>query len=210
MAVVLFLCWVVAPAAVVTWLVRDRLTTVRGTLEIGYRVHHPILLLVFLSLLPPATARGEEKLKVARDHGADHTIDYGTEDIRDRVMEITGKKGADVIYDPVGGDVFDASLRCLAWEGRLLIIGFASGRIPEAPANYLLVKNAAAVGVFWGAYMRRNPQVIVDSFRVIMAWYAEGKIKPHISHRFPLDDAAEALKVMMERKSTGKVVIDLG
>lgn len=156
-----------------------------------------------------ATARGEDKLKVAQDNGADHLIDYGKEDIRERVKEITGGKGCDVIYDPVGGDVFDTSLRCLAWEGRLLVIGFASGRIPEAPANYLLVKNASAVGVFWGAYMRHNPQVVVESFKTLMGWYAEGKIKPHISHRFALDEAPEALQVMMDRKSTGKIVLEI-
>ena len=111
------------------------------------------------------TARGAEKRAIAEANGAEETIDYSEEDIRSRVLELTGGKGADVIYDPVGGDVFDASLRCIAWEGRLLVIGFAAGRIPQAPANYLLLKNAAAVGVFWGAYMKNDPAVVLGGFR---------------------------------------------
>ncbi len=107
-----------------------------------------------------ATASTPEKLALAQAYGADHLINYTEENFVDRVKEITNKKGADVIYDPVGGDVFDQSLRCIAWEGRLLIIGFASGRIPEMPANRALLKNCSAVGVFWGAYSQRNPAVL--------------------------------------------------
>lgn len=156
-----------------------------------------------------ATARGADKLAVAKAHGADHAIDYTTEDLRARVKEIVGDKGVDVIYDPVGGDVFDTSLRCLAWEGRLVVVGFAAGRIPQAPANLLLVKNMAVMGVFWGAYRQRDPQVLRDSFAELLSWYAAGKLKPHISHRFTLDQAPQAMAAMLERRSTGKVILKI-
>ncbi|MDH3234459.1 MAG: NADPH:quinone oxidoreductase family protein [Alphaproteobacteria bacterium] len=156
-----------------------------------------------------ASASSAEKLALAKQYGAQHGIDYSTEDIRERVLEITGKHGADVIYDPVGGDVFDASLRCIAWEGRLLVIGFAAGRIPEAPANYLLLKNCAAVGVYWGAYMKRNPAVIRRSFEELLGWYAAGKLKPHVSETYDLADAAAAMNAMMARKTTGKIVVTM-
>lgn len=157
-----------------------------------------------------ATARGTDKLAVAQDHGADHCIDYGSEDIRDRVLEITGGRGADVIFDPVGGDVFDASRRCVAWEGRILVIGFASGRIPELPVNHALVKNYAVVGFYWGAYLKHDPAVIRDSFAELFDWYAAGRLRPHVSHRLPLAEAAHALDLIRTRKSTGKVVLTMG
>jgi NADPH2:quinone reductase len=157
-----------------------------------------------------ATARGADKLDIARANGADHAFDYSTEDVRARVMELTGNKGADVIYDPVGGDIFDASLRCLAWQGRLLVIGFAAGRIPSAPANLLLVKNASAVGVYWGAYMKRDPGVIRASFEELLRWYADGLLAPHVSNTFDLAEAAAALDMLKSRKSTGKVVVVTG
>ena len=154
-----------------------------------------------------ATARGAEKLAIAKKHGADHLVDYSEEDIRARVLEITGGNGANVIYDPVGGDVFDASLRCIAWEGRLLVIGFAAGRIPEARANYLLLKNCAAIGVFWGAYTEHDPQVIHRSWDALLGWYEAGKLKPHVSHTFALHEVPDAMKMLLSRKSTGKIVI---
>lgn len=156
-----------------------------------------------------ATARGADKLAIAKEHGADHLIDYSEEDIRERVLDITGGTGANVIYDPVGGDVFDASLRCIAWEGRLLVIGFAAGRIPEAKANYLLLKNCAAVGVFWGAYTEKDPQVIQDSWAQLLAWHEAGKLKPHVSHTFPMEQVTEAMQLLLSRKSTGKLVIKI-
>lgn len=156
-----------------------------------------------------ATARGADKLAVAKAHGADHLIDYAAEDLRARVKEIAGDKGVDVIYDPVGGDVFDTSLRCLAWEGRLVVVGFAAGRIPQAPANLLLVKNMAVMGVFWGAYRQRDPQVLRDSFAELLSWYAVGKLKPHISHHFAIDQAPQAMAAMLERRSTGKVILKI-
>ncbi len=157
-----------------------------------------------------ATAGGPEKLEVARSLGADHLIDYRTADIRSEVRELTGGQGADVIYDPVGGDVFDASLRSLAWEGRLLVVGFASGRIPSAPANYLLVKNCSVVGLFWGAYRKRNPAVVKDAAAETLRWFEEGKLRPHASHTFDITEAAEAMRTMLGRKSTGKVVLTTG
>lgn len=153
-----------------------------------------------------ATASSDEKLQVARDHGADHGINYTTESIRDRVKALTG--GADVVYDPVGGDAFMESLRCINWEGRILVIGFASGTIPQIPANYLLLKNCAAVGFFWGAYQDRDPAVIRRSMDEALVWYGEGKFKPHISHRLPLEKAADGFNLLAARKSTGKVVIE--
>jgi len=156
-----------------------------------------------------ATARGTDKLAIAKAHGADHLIDYVAEDLRARVKEIAGDKGVDVIYDPVGGDVFDTSLRCLAWEGRLIVVGFAAGRIPQAPANLLLVKNTTVMGLFWGAYRQRNPQVLRDSFAELLSLYAAGKLKPHISHRFAIDQAPQAMATMLERRSTGKVILTI-
>jgi NADPH2:quinone reductase len=157
-----------------------------------------------------AVASSPEKLEVARQHGADHLIDYSREDIRERVKAITGGKGADVIYDPVGGDAFDAALRSIAWEGRLLVIGFASGRIPAAPANYLLIKNCAVLGVFWGAIIRRSPALARESFEELFRFYRDGKLKPLISRTFPLERTSEAFAQMMGRKITGKIVVTTG
>lgn len=158
-----------------------------------------------------ACASSAEKLAVARDHGADHLIDTSTDSVRERVKEITG--GADVIYDPVGGEAMTESLRCINWEGRVLVIGFASGTIPQIPANYLLLKNCAAIGLFWGAYLRRDADTIRlarESYATLLGWVAEGRLRPHVSHRFPLDQAADALALLGARKTTGKVVLTMG
>ena len=156
-----------------------------------------------------ATASSPEKLALAEKYGADHLINYREENFRDRVKEITNGKGADVIFDPVGGDVFDLSLRCIAWEGRILVIGFASGRIPEAPANLTLVKNCSVVGVFWGKYSARNPAVLMRSLQQLITWYGEGKIKPHIDQTFPLDQGIAALQRLQNRQARGKVVVEI-
>lgn len=155
-------------------------------------------------------ARGAEKLAVVSDAGADHVFDYTTDDIRETVLELTGGRGADVIYDPIGGDVFDASLRCIAFEGRILIIGFAVGRIPEIPANRLLLKNASAVGVFWGGYRSKNNDVITESFVDLLEMYDAGKLKPHISNEYALEEAAQAYADLENRKVAGKAVIVTG
>ena len=157
-----------------------------------------------------ATAGGPDKLAVAKAHGADHLIDYRSEDIRDRVKALTAGKGADVVFDPVGGDVFDASLRCIAWSGRLLVIGFAAGRVPQIPANILLVKNIAVMGVYWGSYRKHAPERLVEEFRELFGWFESGLLKPHVSHKLDLTQAAEAMALLLERRSTGKVVLTTG
>lgn len=157
-----------------------------------------------------ATANGPEKLAVAARHGADHLIDYGAEDIRARVKEITAGRGVDVVYDPVGGDAFDASLRAVAWGARLLVVGFAGGRVPQIPANILMVKNCSAIGLYWGSYRRHDPAALADGFKTLFDWFRDGRIVPHVPHRFPMDRAAEALRLLMDRGSTGKVVLTMG
>lgn len=156
-----------------------------------------------------ATASSEAKLQVARDHGAHHTILSSDEDLRDQVRALTGGRGADVVYDPVGGELFKQSLRCIAWEGRLLHIGFASGEVPQIPANHLLVKNCASIGVYWGAYLQRDPQVLVDATRELMAWFSEGALQPRVSARYPLAQGVEAIAALAKRKTTGKVVLQI-
>lgn len=156
------------------------------------------------------TARGKAKLDTAREAGADDVIDYSKEDIRERVLELTDGHGADVIYDPVGGDVFDTSLRCIAWEGRLLVIGFAAGRIPEAPANRLLLKNCSAVGVFWGAYRKHNFDVVTRSFEELFRMYEAGQVAPLVGNQYSLEDTAQAFTDLEDRKVTGKAVVLTG
>ena len=157
-----------------------------------------------------ATAGGAEKLAVAKAHGADHLIDYRSDDIREGVKAITGGRGADVVFDPVGGDVFDASLRCIAWSGRLLVIGFAAGRVPQVPANILLVKNVAVMGVYWGSYRKRAPERLAAQFRELFQWLDTGLLRPHVSHKLALGEVAEAMALLLDRRSTGKVVLTTG
>jgi NADPH2:quinone reductase len=154
-----------------------------------------------------ATAGGPEKLAIARGAGAHETIDTLSEDIRERVKELTGGRGADVVYDPIGGDVFDASLRCVAFEGRILVIGFAGGRVPQIPANHVMVKNVDIIGVNRPSYDTLAPEVSRRSQEQLLGWLAEGKLHPLVSRTFPLERAVEALDSVVTRKSTGKVVI---
>lgn len=154
-----------------------------------------------------ATAGGAAKLAVAAAHGADHLIDSRNEDVKSRIKALTGGRGADVVYDPVGGDLFDASLRSIAWGGRILLIGFASGRVPQIPANLVMVKNIAAVGVHWGSYRKHAPYVLADSFDRLFAWYRDGLLKPHVANTYPLDQAGQALRALLDRKTTGKLVL---
>lgn len=156
-----------------------------------------------------AAASTPEKLSLTQDYGADEIIQYTTENLRDRVKELTNGQGANVIYDPVGGDMFDMAVRRIAWEGRYLVIGFASGRIPELPANIPLLKNSSIVGVFWGAYLMNAPSVIMQSFQQLLGWYAEGKLKPHIHKTFSMEDAPSALLELMERRAMGKVLVTM-
>lgn len=154
-----------------------------------------------------ACAGSADKLAIAQQHGADHLIDYSKEDIRERVKAITGGHGADVIYDPVGGDAFDASLRSIAWGGRIIIIGFAAGRVSQIPANIVLVKNIDVIGFYWGSYQAHKPEMLRGSFTQLFRWFQEGKLRPHVSHSLPLSQASEALRLLQQRRSSGKVIL---
>ncbi len=154
-----------------------------------------------------ATASSAAKLQVASKHGADFCIDSREEDIRTRVKELTNERGADVVFDPVGGPVFEASLRATAWGGRILLIGFASGEVPQIPANVLLVKNVTVHGFVWGSYVKRTPERVRDSFATLLGWWEEGKLRPHVSETMPLERAVEALNLLKTRRSIGKVVL---
>lgn len=156
-----------------------------------------------------AAAGGADKLEVARRAGATHLIDYRGESVAGRVKEITGGRGANVVYDPVGGKGFDDLLRATAQGGRILIVGFAAGEVPKIPANLLLVKNISAIGYYWGAYQSLDPVAFRASTEELLAWYAAGKLKPHVSHILPMDKAGEAIALLTGRKSTGKVVISM-
>ncbi len=154
-----------------------------------------------------ATAGGAEKLEIARSYGADHLIDYRQEDIRAKVKALTQGRGADAVYDPVGGDVFAASLRATAQGGRILVVGFASGTVPQIPANILLVKNISVIGYYWGAHRVLDPNLLARSFDELLGWYEAGELKPHVSHVFDLADATKAMNMLLSRKSTGKIVL---
>jgi len=153
-----------------------------------------------------ACARGADKLEVAKRAGADHLIDAATQDIRDTCRALGG---VDVVYDPVGGDQFTAAMRACNPEARILAIGFASGDVPQIPANHLLVKNISVMGLYWGGYLKFRPEVLTKSMATLFDWYAAGRLRPHVSHLLPLEQAAEALDLLRSRKSTGKVVVTL-
>jgi NADPH2:quinone reductase len=154
-----------------------------------------------------ACASSEDKLAVCRSHGADATINYATEDLRERIKALTEGRGVDVVYDPVGGPYTEPAFRSLAWRGRHLVVGFAAGEIPKLPLNLALLKGASVVGVFWGDFARRQPKEFAQSIGQLARWYADGKLKPHVSHTMPLEKAAEALKLMAARQVTGKLVL---
>jgi NADPH2:quinone reductase len=156
-----------------------------------------------------AAASTAEKLALASARGADHLINYAEEDLRDALRTLTDGNGVDVVYDPVGGDLAQAAMRSMAWCGRFLVIGFASGDVPQFPGNYLLVKNISIVGVYWGAYRSREPQTVRDGFAELARWWEEGKLKPHVSQVFPLAEAPTALAMLENRQSTGCLVIDI-
>lgn len=154
-----------------------------------------------------ACARGPERLEIARRHGADEVVDSEAGDLKAAFKALGG---ADVVYDPVGGEQFKAALSALKWEGRILPLGFASGEIPQIPANLVLVKNVSVLGLYWGAYRTHAPEVLRGSLRRLFGWWAEGRIKPHVSHVLPLERAQEALDLLSARKATGKVVVTMG
>ena len=154
-----------------------------------------------------AAASSAEKVALCKAQGADEGIDYSKEDLKEAVKKLTGGNGADVIFDPVGGELAQDCFSAINWKGRYLVIGFADGKIPEVALNRLLLKGAAAVGVFWGAFVAREPAVQAANIEQLFAWYAEGKFKPFVSKQYPLAQGAQALRDMMERKVTGKVVL---
>ena len=155
-----------------------------------------------------ATAGGAEKCAIARAHGADHVIDYKAEDIRERVKALVG--GVDVVYDPVGGSAFEASLRVANWNARILIIGFAGGPIPQIPANILLVKNIAAMGFYFGSWRQHRPDLVAKAFAALDGMVQAGQVRPLVSHRLPLAEFRQALELIQSRQSTGKVVLLTG
>ncbi|MDT0496689.1 NADPH:quinone oxidoreductase family protein [Algiphilus sp. W345] len=154
-----------------------------------------------------AAASSDDKLAVCAAHGADELVNYADTSLKDAVKQLTGGAGADVIYDPVGGPLAQDCLSCINWNGRYLVIGFAAGSIPEIAANRLLLKGASAVGVFWGAFVSREPQASFDNFQQLFEWYAEDRLKPMVSKTYPLAEAAQALQDMLERKVTGKLAL---
>lgn len=154
-----------------------------------------------------ACARGADKLQIAQDAGADHLIDAETQDIREICKSLGG---VDVTYDPVGGDQFKAAFRASNPDGRLLPIGFASGTVPQIPANHMLVKSLTVIGLYWGGYLKFKPEIVTSSLEKLLEWYETGHLKPHVSATYSLDKAAEALELLRARKSTGKVVVKPG
>ncbi|MBL6751109.1 MAG: NADPH:quinone oxidoreductase family protein [Nevskia sp.] len=155
-----------------------------------------------------AAASSPEKLAVAVAHGADATVNYSTEPLAERVMALTGGKGADVCFDPVGGALFDGALSSLGWGGRILLIGFVAG-VPQIPANRLLVKHRAALGSSLRYFRWQQPEKLRASAQELLRWYGEGRLKPCITHRLPLDRSVEAMRLLTERRASGKVVVEL-
>lgn len=154
-----------------------------------------------------AAASSAEKLAVCRQHGADELINYESEDLRERVKALTAGKGVDVVYDPVGGHHAEPALRSMAWKGRYLVVGFAAGDIPKIPLNLPLLKGCAILGVFWGDFAAREPQANMANGLQLFQWLLAGELRPHISQRYPLEKAGEALRALMERRVTGKIVL---
>lgn len=154
-----------------------------------------------------AAASTADKLQVCQEHGADEVINYVDEDLKTRVRELTDGKGADVIYDPVGGAFSEAALRAIAWRGRFLVIGFANGEIPKIPLNLALLKGCSINGVFWGDYAKREPMNNMKDLRTLFGWLQEGKLRPHIAGTYSLAEAPKAIRALMDRQVSGKLVI---
>ena len=159
-----------------------------------------------------AAGGSEAKLEAVREiYGVRDTVNYASADetLKDQVNRLTGGRGADVIYDPIGGEAFQQALRCIAWEGRILVVGFAAdgANLPQARTNLLLLKGSSLVGVFWGRFTREAPARSARNFETLFGWYADGRLRPHISHRFRLDDGIEALQAVAERRVVGKCVV---
>ena len=156
-----------------------------------------------------AVASSPEKLAVCREHGADELLNYETRDLKSGLRELTGGEGVDVVYDCVGGEASEAALRATAWQGRFLVVGFASGDIPKIPLNLLLLKGAAAIGVFWGEAVKRDPAGHRANMRQVLDWVAQGKLRPHVHATYPLEQIRTALGVLDRREAVGKVVLTM-
>lgn len=158
-----------------------------------------------------ATGGSADKLKAIQErYSLEHVINYREADsLKDAVKAVTGGVGADVIYDPIGGHVFEQSLRCINWDGRLLVVGFASGDIPAAKANVILLKSCSVVGVFWGAFAAREPEQNRQNLETLLQWYGEGKIRPWITQRYPLAEGGRAIQALMDRTVVGKAVVQV-
>jgi NADPH2:quinone reductase len=154
-----------------------------------------------------AAASSAEKLAAAREAGADVLVDYAKDDLREAVRAATDGRGVDVVYDPVGGDYTAAALRALGWRGRLLVIGFAGGSIPQLPANQLLLREISAVGVYWGEFAKRDPAGNARLLAQLFGWLAEGRLRPHVSKQYPLAETAQALNDLLGRRAVGKLVV---
>jgi NADPH2:quinone reductase len=157
-----------------------------------------------------AAASSDEKLEACKQKGADHVINYSEEDLRERVRQITNDKGVDVVYDPVGGDLAEPALRSMAWKGRYLVVGFASGKIQQVPANLPLLKGCSVNGVFWGSFAEREPQKSLENFGTLLSWINEGRIKQRIDKVYALAETARALEDLLNRKVIGKAVVKVG
>lgn len=156
-----------------------------------------------------ATASTTEKLEICKQNGADFLINYQSEDFVKKVKEITNGKGVNVVFDPVGGKIFENTLKCIAWSCRLLVVGFASGNVPNVSTNLLLIKNADVIGLYWGSYMQNNPKVLFKGMNDLLEMYQKGYIKPFISKIYPVNEVKQAVSELLERKSTGKVVLKI-
>ncbi|SEC41474.1 NADPH2:quinone reductase [Rhizobiales bacterium GAS191] len=154
-----------------------------------------------------ACASSADKLALASQHGAEMTLDYTAEDVKEGLRRLTGGRGADVIYDPVGGDLAEPALRAIAWQGRYLVVGFAAGPIPKIPLNLALLKGCDIQGVFWGSFIERDPAAHRANMAQIFAWTAEGKLSAHVHAVFPLEQTTQALGVLSRREAKGKVLV---
>jgi len=157
-----------------------------------------------------AAASSDDKLELCREYGGSTTINYATEDLKLRIRELTGGVGADVVYDPVGGPYSEPALRSTAWDGRFLVIGFAAGDIPSIPLNLALLKGCQIVGVFWGAFVGRDPEQHRRNVEELVDWWRTGRLRPHVSSTYPLERAGEAIRELADRKAKGKVVVTVG
>lgn len=156
-----------------------------------------------------AAASSDEKLALAKSKGADHLINYETQSLKDEVKAICGRKGVDVVYDPVGGDFSETALRCMAWNGRFLVIGFASGPIPKIPLNLALLKGCQIVGVFWGAFVAMEPKVQQQNVADLWAMFASGQLEPVVTDVYPLEQYVDAFNCLTQRRAKGKVILEI-